>query len=163
MARQCLVAAILYRLKAKSLASVERGLQQSKTLALPDNRSSEEAKCEDLEKVVVGDDLKKFFQVGAQLLPQEREELIEFLRKNVDVFAWNAYEALGVDPNFIYHYLNVNPFVTPRKQPPRRSSKDHSDAVRDEVRKLKQAGAIKEVFYPEWLGNTVVVKKKNGK
>ena len=29
--------------------------------------------------------------------------------------------------------------------------------------KLKQAGAIKEVFYPEWLANTVVVKKKNGK
>ena len=29
--------------------------------------------------------------------------------------------------------------------------------------KFKQAGAIKEVFYPEWLANTVVVKKKNGK
>ena len=29
--------------------------------------------------------------------------------------------------------------------------------------KLKQAGAIKEVFYPEWLTNTVVVKKKKGK
>ena len=59
--------------------------------------------------------------------------------------------------------MNVNPFVIPRKQPPRRSSKDHSDAVKDEVTKLKQAGAIKEVFYPEWLVNIVVVKKKNGK
>ena len=29
--------------------------------------------------------------------------------------------------------------------------------------KLKQAGAIKEVFYLEWLANTVVVKKKSGK
>ena len=29
--------------------------------------------------------------------------------------------------------------------------------------RLKQAGAIKEVFYPEWLVNTVVVKKKSGK
>ena len=29
--------------------------------------------------------------------------------------------------------------------------------------KLKKAGAIKEVFYPEWLTNTVVVKKKSGK
>ena len=29
--------------------------------------------------------------------------------------------------------------------------------------KLKRAGAIKEVFYPEWLANTMVVKKKNGK
>jgi len=31
------------------------------------------------------------------------------------------------------------------------------------VNKFKRAGAIKEVFYPEWLANTVVVKKKNGK
>ena len=29
--------------------------------------------------------------------------------------------------------------------------------------KLKQAGAIKEVFYLEWLANIVVVKTKNGK
>ena len=29
--------------------------------------------------------------------------------------------------------------------------------------KLKQAGAIKEIFYPQWLANTVVVKKKIGK
>ena len=29
--------------------------------------------------------------------------------------------------------------------------------------RLKQAGAIKEVFYPKWLANTVVVKKKSGK
>ena len=35
--------------------------------------------------------------------------------------------------------------------------------MREEVAKLKKAGAIKEVFYPEWLANTVVVKKKSGK
>ena len=35
--------------------------------------------------------------------------------------------------------------------------------MRDEVTKLKKVGAIKEVFYPEWLANTVVVKKKSGK
>ena len=29
--------------------------------------------------------------------------------------------------------------------------------------KLKQAGAIKEVFYPEWLVNIVVLKRKSGK
>ena len=50
--------------------------------------------------------------------------------------------------------MNVNPSITPRKQPPRRSSKDHYEAVKDEVTKLKQAEAIKEVFYPEWLANT---------
>ena len=35
--------------------------------------------------------------------------------------------------------------------------------MKDEVTKLKQAGAIKEVFYPEWLANIVVVNKKNRK
>ena len=68
-----------------------------------------------------------------------------------------------MDPNFICHHLNVNPSITPKKQPHRHSSRDHSDAVRDEVIKFKWTRAIKEVFYPEWLANTVMVKKKNGK
>ena len=68
-----------------------------------------------------------------------------------------------MDPNFICHNLNVNPSVTPKKQTHRRSFRNHSDAVKNEVTKLKQVGAIKEVFYLEWLANTTVVKKKNGK
>ena len=88
---------------------------------------------------------------------------MEFLRENVDVFAWSAYEAPGIDPSFICHQLNVNPSIIPKRQPPRCPSKEHAEAVRSEVAKLKQAGAIKEVFYPQWLANTVVVKKKTGK
>ena len=95
--RQCLVVAILHQPEAESLASAKRGLQQLKTPELLINGSTEEAKCEDLEMVVVGDDPEKFFQIGAQLPPLEKEELIEFLRRNIDVFAWNAYEAPGVD------------------------------------------------------------------
>ena len=94
---------------------------------------------------------------------QEKEELVRFLNENVDVFAWDAYDAPGVDPSLICHHLNVNPSSTPKKQPPRRPSKEHASAVKDEVAKLKRAGAIKEVFYPEWLANTVVVRKKIGK
>ena len=47
----------------------------------------------------------------------------------------------------------------PRRQPPWCSSKEHAEAVQEEVNKLKRARAIKEIFYPEWLANTVVVKK----
>ena len=113
--------------------------------------------------MIIGDNPERFFQVGSQLPFRENEGLIGFLRKNVDVFAWDTYDAPGIDLNFICHHLNVNPLVTPKKQPPRRPSKDHATTVRDEVRKLKQVGAIKEVFYPEWLANTVVVKNKSGK
>ena len=53
------------------------------------------------------------------------------------MFAWNAYEAPGVDPDFICHHLNVNLAVLPRKQPPRCLSKEHPDAVKEELNKLK--------------------------
>ena len=93
----------------------------------------------------------------------KKEELIVFLKRNIDVFTGSAYEAPRVDPNFICHHLNVNLSIIPKKQPLQCSSEDHSDPVKDEVIKLKQARAIKEVFYPKWLANTVVVKKKNVK
>ena len=120
-------------------------------------------KCEDLEKVVVRDDPKKFFQIETQMPLLEKEQLVDFLRKNADVFAWDAYETPGVNPNFICYHLNVNPSIIPRRQPPWSPSNEHIEAVKNEVIKLKQAGAIKEVFYPQWLANTVVVKKKTGK
>ena len=88
---------------------------------------------------------------------------MDLLKRNVDVFTWDAHEIPGLDPNFICHHLNVNPSITPKKQSPRRPSKEHVKAVKSEVTKFKQAGAIKEVFYPQWLANTVVVKKKTGK
>jgi len=101
--------------------------------------------------------------VGSQLLLLEKVELVKFLEVNIDVFAWSTYDVLRVDLGFICHQLNLNPEASPRKQPPRRSSKDHAEAARIEVNKLKQAKAIKEIFYPEWLANTLVVKKKSGK
>ena len=115
---------------------------------MPFNGLADEAKCEDLERVIVGDDPKKFFQVGAKLPLHEREQLVEFFRENADVFAWSAYEASGIDPSFTCHHLNVNPSIIPKRQPFRRPSKKHAEAVRNEVAKLKQAGAIKKVFYP---------------
>ena len=118
MARQCMVATISRQPSAEPSASTEKGLWQSATLVLPGNESADEVKCEDLEKVAVGVDPEKFFQVDSELPSQEKEELIGFLRENTNVFAWNAYEALGVYPSFICHHLNFNPSVTPKKQPP---------------------------------------------
>ena len=83
---------------------------------LPIGGTFDEVKCEDLMKITIGDDPEKFFQVGSQLPQQERDELVEFLKRNIDVFAWNAYEAPRVDPDFIRHHLNVNPLITPDRK-----------------------------------------------
>ena len=82
---------------------------------MPSDEPTEEVKCEDLERVAIDVDLKKFFQVDSKLPPLEKKELIKFLRENANVFAWDACEALGVDPSFICHHLNVNPSIAPEK------------------------------------------------
>ena len=89
--------------------------------------------------------------------------MLLFLLQNMDVFAWNSYEVPGVDPEFIVHKLNVDPSFPPKKKKPRRASKEYVDAVNLEVQRLKEAGVIREIFFPRWLANTVAVKKKNGK
>lgn len=94
---------------------------------------------------------------------KDRVEILLSLVQNLDVFTWNPYEVLEVDPAFIRHQLNVDPSIFTKKQRPRRVAKPHVEAVKEEVEKLKRARVIKEVVFPEWLANTVVVKKKNGK
>ena len=94
--------------------------------------------CKDLERVIIDTNPEKFFQVGVQLPIHEKQALIKFLRDNVDIFAWDACKAFGIDPDFIYHHLNVNPSITPRKQPPKCSSRDHYETVKEEVTKLKR-------------------------
>jgi len=81
----------------------------------------------------------------------------------MDVFAWSLYEVLGVDPEFIVHKFNVDSSFPPKKQKLRRLAKEHVEAVRQEVGRLKKVGAIREIFFSERLANTVVVKKKNEK
>jgi hypothetical protein len=49
------------------------------------------------------------------------------------------------------------------KQRLRCFNKEKHRAIGEEIRKLLEAGFIKEVFHPEWLVNPVLVKKKSGK
>ena len=79
----------------------------------------------------------------------DRVEMLLLLVQNVDVFVWSPYEVPGVDPEFIVHGLNVDPLFPPKKQKPRRSAKEHVEAVKQKVKMLKEEGAIKEVFFPE--------------
>ena len=105
----------------------------------------------------------KYFQAGESHLILEKVELILFLINNLDVFIWSLYQVPGVDLEFICQRLNVDPRCPPKKQRPRRSSNFHTGVVKEEVDRLKEVRAIKEVYYPEWLANIVLVKKKNGK
>ena len=69
----------------------------------------------------------------------------------------------GIDHIVITHGLNVSPSFKPIKQKRRSFAPERQKAINEEVGKLLQARAIREVEYPEWLANVVLVKKENGK
>jgi hypothetical protein len=109
--------------------------------------------CEQYQKVLL----------GSQLSKEQEKTLIRFLFNNKDVFAWSANDLCGVNRDVIEHSLNVDPSFRPRKQRLRKMSDDKAEGARNEVKRLLSAGVIREVKYPEWLANTVMVKKANGK
>jgi hypothetical protein len=101
--------------------------------------------------------------LGSQLPGEQEKTLLRFLFNNKDVFAWTANDPWGVNRDVIEHSLNVDPSFRPKKQRLRKMSDDKAKGARNEVKRLLIAGVIREVTYPEWLANTVMVKKANGK
>jgi hypothetical protein len=89
--------------------------------------------------------------------------LITFLRANVNVFAWEPSQMPGIPRKVIEHHLKIHPDARPVSQKPQRQSVEWQDFIREEVRKLLDAGFIEEVHHPVWLANPVIVPKANGK
>jgi hypothetical protein len=44
---------------------------------------------------------------------EEKVELLHFLDKNIDIFAWSTFHFIGVSREVIEHKLQVNPNVKP--------------------------------------------------
>ena len=124
----------------------------------------EEDKVEALEEVeLVEGKTTKTTRIGTTLSPEMRSRLIQFLKENLDVFAWSHEDMPGILPKVIEHKLNVNPEKKPVQQKRRAFAPERNQAITNEVNKLLVVGFICEVNYPEWLANIVLVKKANGK
>ena len=113
-------------------------------------------------ELIEGDPIKTT-KVGTRLSHQTKKEIVSFLKDNLDMFSWSHKEMLGIPANIIQHHLNVNPKKKPVQQKRRVFSPKRNKAVMDEVNKLLAANLIREVYYPEWLANVVMVKKANRK
>ena len=118
---------------------------------------------EELEPVQIDDNPEHLAYIGSRLAEDLIHPLIHFLKQNKDVFAWKQEDMGGIDPAIITHRLNVSPSFKPVKQKRRSFAPERQKAINEEVGKLLQAGAIREVEYPEWLANVVLVKKVKGK
>ncbi|KAJ7942874.1 Retrovirus-related Pol polyprotein from transposon 17.6 [Quillaja saponaria] len=107
--------------------------------------------------------LEKAFLVGTELEQGVREALIAVLRKNTSAFAWSAKDMPGIDPSIMHHRLSVKADSMPIRQKKRNFALDRQEAIQEEVSKLMEAGFIREVYYPDWLTNVVMVRKQSGK
>ena len=58
-------------------------------------------------------DLEKYTRVEADLEENGKKDLVQFLKENVDVFAWSHEDMPGIDPGVITHRLNVSPSFKP--------------------------------------------------
>ena len=101
--------------------------------------------------------------MGTMASQTVRQDLANFLKSNQDIFAWSHEDMPEIDPSVIVHRLHVNPDSPPVRQKKRVFAPERDKAVAEEVRKLLEAGFIREVYYPDWLANVVIVKKSSGK
>ncbi|XP_058223229.1 uncharacterized protein LOC131332938 [Rhododendron vialii] len=124
---------------------------------------AEQRSAEELIRFSIPGGEVRYFLIGSSLSVTERKEMYDFLIRNIKVFAWTPQDMPSVDPSFAMHSLNVDPNRRPVVQKVRRSSAAHTEVVIAEVNQLLEAGIIREVLYPTWLANPVVVPKKNGK
>ena len=68
----------------------------------------------------------------------------------------------GINPDFLCHRLTMDPrsSLSAREEG---SSTRSWQVIKEETRKLLSVGHIREIQYPKWLANVVLVKKANGK
>ena len=132
-------------------------------LDMRDEANTRPEPSEELEPVPLDDDPEHLTYIGSKLAEDLKGHITHFLRQNKDVFAWKQADMGGIDPTIITHRLNVSPSFKPVKQKRRSFMPERQKAINEEVDKLLQAGAIREVEYPEWLANVVLVKKANDK
>ena len=69
----------------------------------------------------------------------------------------------GIDPSVIVHRLNVSPSFPSIQQKKRVFAPEQDQAIVEEIHKLQEVSFIREVYYPDWLANVVMVKKASGK
>ena len=94
---------------------------------------------------------------------EEGEEIAAVISRHLDAFAWTAADMPGIDPDFLCHHLTMDAKVRPVRQRRRKFNEERCLVVKEETQKLLSVGHIREIQYPEWLANVVLVKKANGR
>ena len=117
-------------------------------LDMQDEVSTRPSPLEKLEPVQLGDHPERLVYIGSKLAEDIKSPLICFLKQNMEVFTCKQEDMGGIDPTMITHRLNVSPSFRQVKQKRRSFTLERQKAINEEVSKLLQTNAIREVEYP---------------
>ena len=106
---------------------------------------------------------ERYTGVRADMEKKTKQELVQFLKRSINVFAWSHEDMSSIDPSVITHNLNVYPSSKPIRQKKRVVAPKRDNAIKEKVQKLTMAKFIREVYYSDWFTNVVMVKTANGK
>ena len=63
-----------------------------------------------LENILLDENnLERCTKVGVDLKEKTKQDLVRFLKKSIDVFAWNHKDMPSIYPSVITHRLNIYP------------------------------------------------------
>nr|GEY13380.1 reverse transcriptase domain-containing protein [Tanacetum cinerariifolium] len=97
--------------------------------------------------------------IGSTLTEEGRKELCGLLRRHLDVFVWKPADMTGVPRHIANHRLNVREGCLPVRQKKMGQAPKRNKGISEKVKKLMEAGIMKEVHYHSWLSNPIMVKK----
>ncbi|XP_027181971.1 uncharacterized protein LOC113780363 [Coffea eugenioides] len=98
-------------------------------------------------------------KTGSFLSELTRRALESLLEEYAEIFAWSADDMPKISPELAVHKLHVDPSVRSVKQKKRNFTPERNEVIKEEIGKLLETKIMKEVFYPTWLANPVLVKK----
>ncbi|CAI8614509.1 unnamed protein product [Vicia faba] len=94
---------------------------------------------EETKEVQIGSLLSKIAYLGTNLSPKEESEIVDILKKNIDLFAWKPSDMPDIDPNIMCHHLVLDIGVRPVAQHKRKGGEEKRKAIIKEVDKLMKA------------------------
>ncbi|XP_052181967.1 uncharacterized protein LOC127794761 [Diospyros lotus] len=103
---------------------------------------------EELEDIPISEtDEERCLKLGRNLAPEVKSQLTNFLKANLDIFAWNHEDMVGIAPEVMSHRLNVDPGYKLVHQKRRPMTIERYATFKEEVDNLLANEFIREAYY----------------
>ena len=114
------------------------------------------------EKIIGSQNRPKLINFSTGLNADQKSEFCSLIKEFADVFSEEYSDLKTYDTNIIQHRIPLEKDTIPFKQKLRPISPLLLPVIQKEIHKLLKSKIIVPLRYSKWIGNLVVVRKKNG-